>query len=524
MPIIRTMQVVVEVLRPTEPPPLTDITLNSYTLSASLTNNLLDRFSNGAVGLGGIFSKTPFNVGAALVSGTYNAGAVVLPKWALDAAIVGGSGNGQAVVPKFSLSATSIAQGFAVGDANLGNLENKAIEQAPWSIAATGVSADWIEGNIVLGSEFWSAWAISATTLSESFSNGDIDVLPYLTVGGSLEPALPYAAYALAGAMLPGSLATGKMISRIYTLFGAMQGGNMAAGDVELEKFEVVAETDGYGGVDYGFRVSGAMLAGAAVVGAVSQPGWTLSATHIHDGAGYGDADLPLFGIAGAGINGGVSVGVATVQKFALAGHAVTGGSMAGHITVPLVEVSGTGYASTVGTATILLPAWTLSATLVAEVAAPVFTTIALNTETSAVTTYTNMEFNSMCRFNGVTLAAGAGGIMALIGEDDNGTAIDAYLAVGASDYGSAQHKRISAGYIGGRLDGQLEITLITDEQTEYSYKLVPTNIGTLHQARKVFGKGLKSRYWAWRLANVNGCDFELDNLSLDIDVLSRRV
>ena len=69
------------------------------------------------------------------------------------------------------------------------------------------------------------------------------------------------------------------------------------------------------------------------------------------------------------------------------------------------------------------------------------------------------------------------------------------------------------------------EVTLITDQHHEYSYVLHPRqDAADLHASRVKFGRGVKGRYWQWKLANRNGADFDIDMLTLDVSPSVRRV
>lgn len=146
-----------------------------------------------------------------------------------------------------------------------------------------------------------------------------------------------------------------------------------------------------------------------------------------------------------------------------------------------------------------------------------------MNTETYGVTNYENFRFNSMCGFNGAYYATDGTKIYRLDGQTDDGTAIDAEISLGASDFGSAFLKRMERAYLGLRADGQMVLKVITDEKVEdwYALESVPSALGESHVK---IGKGLKARYWRLALRNKGGSDFTLDSLRLLPLKLSRRV
>ena len=146
-----------------------------------------------------------------------------------------------------------------------------------------------------------------------------------------------------------------------------------------------------------------------------------------------------------------------------------------------------------------------------------------MNTETYGVTNYENFRFNSMCGFNGAYYATDGTKIYRLDGQTDDGTAIDAEISLGASDFGSAFLKRMERAYLGLRADGQMVLKVVTDEKVEdwYTLESVPSALGESHVK---IGKGLKARYWRLALRNKGGSDFTLDSLRLLPLKLSRRV
>ena len=146
-----------------------------------------------------------------------------------------------------------------------------------------------------------------------------------------------------------------------------------------------------------------------------------------------------------------------------------------------------------------------------------------MNTETYGVTNYENFRFNSMCGFGGAYYATDGTKIYRLDGATDDGTAINAEISLGASDFGSAFLKRMERAYLGLRADGQMVLKVITDEKVEdwYTLESVPSALGESHVK---IGKGLKARYWRLALRNKGGSDFTLDSLRLIPLKLSRRV
>jgi hypothetical protein len=465
--------------------------------------------------LGPTFGKTPWTVSGAAINQSVNRGAVDL-----------GAGE-----TPWRVAGALTSSGFINGSINLGGVA--AFAATPWTLAATAVSAQVGNGDIRLGA-LATPWTLDAWAVPENLADGDATLQPFDVPGGSLEPALPYGRYALAATGLAGTLATGNIVLLAPDAAGELLAGGASTGDITLPRFAVTGDN----GIEAGatlepYALAATGVAGALMDGAIRLGEFTTDAVSLQDGSGDGAPTLPLFEVRAVAVADNVGTGAAVLLPLRADGAGATGIVADGQITVPLFAVSASGYADNIGIATISLPRFQLDATTLAPaIIAPIVTlpaptvtavtTVAVNTRTRAVTTYDNLRANSYARFAGMVLAATEDGIVALVGDTDNGQAINAYLTSGTSDYGSDVKKRVLAGYIGYRASGTTAITVITDEHTEYTYPLEPRKEG-LHPARRKFGRGVDGRYAAWKFANVDGADFQIDGLSLDVDLLSRR-
>lgn len=391
------------------------------------------------------------------------------------------------------------------GDVNLGDPRNLGVgyTATPWTVAG-----DFNAGRTADGGCTLPLWDVS--TLLE-------DITPITDIGP----------YTLAATGLNGNANDGDAVMPLLDLAGTILGGSVSNGDITLPFSTVAADTNAGGDTQFAPRTLEATgLTGQVAAGELTIDNPTLSAALLQNGLGNGDIALAFPQVSATGFGGNAAAtGALMLLEPTLSATGVMSAAVAGSITIPLYTLSADGFMDApAGTADVTLPGFTLSAQGSAVVAAPVFTSLALNTRTKAVTTYSNNPFNSLCSFNGVVMAASSNGVVALTGADDNGTAIAASLTVGVSDLGGAQLKRVLAGYAGYRADGDLQLTLITDDATEYTYTLAPRQATAIHPTRVVFGRGVASRYWQWRLANVAGADFKLDDLSFDVDPQARRV
>jgi hypothetical protein len=150
---------------------------------------------------------------------------------------------------------------------------------------------------------------------------------------------------------------------------------------------------------------------------------------------------------------------------------------------------------------------------------------IVMNTETAALSHYTNYELNSMCEFNGVYLGAGPDGIFILdSGDTDDDTNIDALISTGDLDFGSEYAKRLTDLYIGMRSDGDMTLRISTDEGDPVEYTVSTFEVATLRQRRAKTAKGARGKYWRFELENTDGCDFELDSMNAATVSTARRI
>lgn len=151
-----------------------------------------------------------------------------------------------------------------------------------------------------------------------------------------------------------------------------------------------------------------------------------------------------------------------------------------------------------------------------------------MNAETHAFTSYSNYPFNSFATIGGKTYGAKADGIYLLEGDTDAGAAIDAFARGGLTDLDSSKFKRMPSAYLGMTTNGRmvLKVTVVDDAgaRQEHWYALEDRPAGALRMGRVKLGRGLKSTYWGFELANVDGADFALDEISWYPLVLDRRL
>ena len=172
--------------------------------------------------------------------------------------------------------------------------------------------------------------------------------------------------------------------------------------------------------------------------------------------------------------------------------------------------------------ANIVLPSLTMSGHSCVDVENYLCLCIQLNI--LAVSQYTNYGFDSLCRFNGQYLAAGGDGIFVIDEVDnDKGIDINSIIELVKTDFGISHQKRLRSAYVGYETSGSLKLTLLNDDENERVYTLSST-IGQLQHGGKIsINRDGKGRYWTFKIENVEGCDFSLDNIEIIPIVLGRK-
>ncbi len=194
-------------------------------------------------------------------------------------------------------------------------------------------------------------------------------------------------------------------------------------------------------------------------------------------------------------------------------------------------NVADTGVATTaVDTTATLIQAIQDGATIFIRlmVSGEEYTGWVMNADTMAFSEYQGLTVNSMCQHGGAFLAAMDGGIYEMVGADDDGEGIVAYLKTGKMDFDSPQLKRMAKAYLAYTAAGDVLVKVVTtegrDQQQEYWYKLAATGpMESMATGRLDIGLGLRSRYWQFELV-ADAAGIEIDELGLTPVAIKRRV
>lgn len=152
-----------------------------------------------------------------------------------------------------------------------------------------------------------------------------------------------------------------------------------------------------------------------------------------------------------------------------------------------------------------------------------------VNTEgAQPISEYSNFGFNSMTFFDGSMYSARDDGLYVHGADDDSGEPITAEMASMLLDFGTSRMKRIRSAYLGYTATNELVLkirSISQGEMSEHWYKATHnTTAASPEGGYMPVGQGLRSRYWQFELTNIDGGDFEVDQIELHPLILNRRV
>lgn len=149
---------------------------------------------------------------------------------------------------------------------------------------------------------------------------------------------------------------------------------------------------------------------------------------------------------------------------------------------------------------------------------------IVLNTDTMALSEYTNYDFVSFANFNGITLALHRNGnIYQLGGDTDNGSEIDAVVETGMDDMGIGKSKRLLGLTVGLRSNGETQYRQHRFNDYGEYISIDSTEEETIETRKLPSEKTKLSRVYGIEFSNVDGSDFSVDSMELDLRMSPRR-
>lgn len=184
-------------------------------------------------------------------------------------------------------------------------------------------------------------------------------------------------------------------------------------------------------------------------------------------------------------------------------------------VEIPMIRVHMDGYSSVEGDLDITIPMILFHMEQSAEVAD--YLTMVMNIRNKALTTFDNYNFNSMCAFGGRHFGATGANIFDLdTGDKDNGVPIEWNFKTGYLDLEQKRKKKLVQAWTSYKTDGDIKFTLVQPDGGQYEYIL--QGIDTTETGLRVkFGKGIKTKYVALNISNIDGSSIDLDELKLHL-------
>jgi len=143
---------------------------------------------------------------------------------------------------------------------------------------------------------------------------------------------------------------------------------------------------------------------------------------------------------------------------------------------------------------------------------------ICVNPSNNALSQYQGYDFNGFAVLpDGRVLASSADGLFVLDDADkDDGAQIAAFIETAESDYGIPNQKRFRNLDASIETSGPLSIGVTVDGTLVHTYVVAPDKTGQkAHKTRLPMGRNWgQGTMWQFKVGNVDGCDFSLDELS----------
>jgi hypothetical protein len=296
------------------------------------------------------------------------------------------------------------------------------------------------------------------------------------------------------------------------------RGGANAAIAMPTAKVSIAGTVTNWGHVDLNAPMGTISVTGFG--GAVGHASLTTIAPTIiaYAGAVASIAPSDGFTIAARGTSGAVGAASIRMPLFQLTAAGTVRGSSSANLVMPMPRFGATARAH------LVMPRYTLEA-IGTAVVTTTYEGYAVNLggeSTGQVTHYTNYPFNQIVRFNGHYYGVADDGLYLLEGDMDGTAPIPWAFETCLTDADIRELKRIPSMYIGGRIDGEVDVEVIVGEKSDQSYHYRAVRGANAQSYRVKIGRGLKSRYWAFGMSDTGGSFCEIDAVDLEIQKLER--
>ena len=147
---------------------------------------------------------------------------------------------------------------------------------------------------------------------------------------------------------------------------------------------------------------------------------------------------------------------------------------------------------------------------------------LVMNMSHFAVTDYIGYDFNSVVYFNGKFFGGNSQGIFSFGGNKDNGLNINARVKMPILDSFLDVIKKARDAWLTCRTDGQMMLVVHFEKGDPYDDIFEETGIAL--ELRGKLPKGIKERFIAFEIRNVDGSDFDNNNLRFTTDTVRGRI
>lgn len=139
-----------------------------------------------------------------------------------------------------------------------------------------------------------------------------------------------------------------------------------------------------------------------------------------------------------------------------------------------------------------------------------------INLKNRAATQFLDYDFNAFCNHKGRQLATGPDGLFVLGADDDDGTAIAAWIETVLSAWGMLQNKRPRFGFLYYQADGSMTVSVLNGKLETMGSKTVAPNDVALPETKQFsWPRTTAGRYWKFKIGNVAGADFSIEGLDV---------
>ena len=233
---------------------------------------------------------------------------------------------------------------------------------------------------------------------------------------------------------------------------------------------------------------------------------------------------LPVWEAEGIALASRVGVSTLTIPRLEASGSVGSDHQAASSLTLPMIQAGEAWASGEQATSILVLPVWVATGTATSsDLGTATSKAYAVNAETYAQSHDEGIVFNSVARLGALFIGANENGLYLLGAYTDDGAAIQALAKFPMQDEDGAMLRRVESMVVGYRADGDMRLTVETDDADPQEYVLESVGGTECHPARVKIGKGMKGRYWTMTLENIEGADFATDKVDLDWQNLSRR-